>query len=104
MAKEQGPKPNDNPLAEVAKTIGSTLGSAANRATEMFREVMPTGLSDKLGVGSAQPKIAAPRSKPKSKPKKSPAKRTAAKKRTAVSRKPAAKKAAKKKALRTKSR
>jgi hypothetical protein len=69
MANEEDPKSAENPLAEVAKSIGSTLGTAANRASEMLRDVMPAALSEKLGVGGPQAKSAAG-SERQSKPKK----------------------------------
>lgn len=69
MANEDEPKSPENPLEEMAKSIGSTLGTAANRASEMLRDVMPAALSEKLGVGAAPAKRTAT-SKSQSKPRK----------------------------------
>ena len=69
MADESESKPKENALTEVARTIGSTLGTAANRASEMFRDVVPA-LSEKLGLASAPPTKSAAKSKSASKPKK----------------------------------
>lgn len=90
MANEENPKSTENPLAEVAKSIGSTLGTAANRASEMLRDVMPAALGEKLGVGSAPAKSLSGSSS--SKPKKAAAKNSASTARKAGARKPSAKK------------
>ena len=106
MANEQGPKSNENPLTEVAKTIGSTLGTAANRANAMMREVMPATLSEKLGIESAPktgPSSAKAKTKPKPKKKaaaKSTKKRTTSARKAVARKKAPARKAAKKKASR----
>lgn len=108
MAEEQGPKSNDNPLADVAKTIGSTLGTAANRASGMLRDMSPAPIGEKLATTfeTAKKVLVKAASNAASKAKKSasvkktksstrPAKKTAGNKRSG--RTTVAKKAAKKK-------
>ena len=95
MANEDQPKSPENPLAEVAKSIGSTLGTAANRASEMLRDVMPAALSEKLGVAGAPAKSSAG-SQSHSKPKKAAsAKKAQTAKKKIMPRKSAAKKKSK---------
>ena len=118
MAEEQGPKSNDNPLADVAKTIGSTLGTAANRASGMLRDMSPAPIGEKLATTfeTARKVLAKAASNTASKVKKSAsakkaksrtrsAQKTAAKKRsggTTVAKKAAKKKSAGKPAARKK--
>jgi hypothetical protein len=118
MAEEQGPKSNDNPLAEVAKTIGSTLGTAANRASGMLRDMSPAPIGEKLATTFETARKAlvkaasntASKAKKSASPKKTTtraqgAQKTAAKKhfsRTTVTKKAAKKRSAGKPAARKK--
>jgi hypothetical protein len=117
MADEQDPKSSGNPLREVAKTIGSTLGSAANRAGEMLREIAPSTITGKLGIGAKPPKNTAKKANARLKAKKPavaksskggkrPAQKSAKKKSAprAAARKKSVRKAQGKKVSRSKSR
>jgi hypothetical protein len=95
MADEQNPKSGGNPLTEVAKTIGSTLGGAANRAGEMWRDIVPTAITGKLSGGAEAPKTTGAKAKSRSK-----AKKVAVTKSSKRGKPPAAQKTAKKKSAR----
>ena len=95
MAEEQNPKSGSNPLVDVAKTVGSSLGSAANRAGEMLREIVPSTISGKLGMSSQRPKSTEKKAKSGSK-----AKKLTVGKSSKRGKRPAAQKTAKKKSAR----
>ena len=61
------PKSNDNPLADVAKAIGSSLGSAANRASELLRAATSGSLLSKPRTSKKPKSVAASRAKTKGK-------------------------------------
>ena len=67
---------SENPLTEVAKAIGSGIGTAANRAAELLRAAK-TGELGSVLRSSPKKKAGAP--KAKAKPKKSVGRKVAAK-------------------------
>jgi len=67
---------SENPLTEVAKAIGSSIGTAANRAAELLRAAK-TGELGSVLKSSPKKKAGAP--KAKAKPKKSVGRKVAAK-------------------------
>ena len=85
---------SENPLTEVAKAIGSSIGTAANRAAELLRAAKTGELGTAL---KSSPKKKASAPKAKAKPTTSARKKATAKPAKTASRKSAAKKSSAKK-------
>ena len=92
MANDPNP---EHPLTEVAKVIGSSIGTAANRAAELLRAATTGELATAFKSSPKKKKASAPKAKPKksagkkapSKPAKTASRKSAAKKSTAKKKK-----------------
>ena len=92
MADDPNP---ENPLTEVAKAIGTSIGTAANRASELLRAATTGELGTVLKSSPKKKKASAPKAKAKpkksagkkAKPAKTPSRKSAAKKSSAKKKK-----------------